>query len=203
MPRSQPPRFRTTEATRAKSAISIWVSTIRPALPDGKYYAIDGKSGSEEQPHHIASLYDSLTSKNLGSLPPYPFQSHTSVEFDSSGTVLSYYYENNGNVSHFFLDVPSRSVLRQLGDGALAGIGPQARRWIIDSGTMDGHLCVHFPPRTRPRSTARQFCSRLFARKTSVQLGRIAAGLGQPGGAVTVVDLVEVNRRLTEINMGW
>jgi hypothetical protein len=170
---------------------------------DGKYYVIDGQAGSKEQPVRIANLYEGLTGKKLGPLPQNPLTSYTRLNFDPTGTVLSYYYRTQDEQSYFFLEVPSRSVLRHIVDKSVHGLGPRARRWLtISSPTADqpGFLTLHEQDRVEPLMN--------LVLDSSVVIPQLSPdGLhlvwGNPSGVVTVVHVVEVNRRLSEIGLGW
>jgi hypothetical protein len=114
--------------------------------------------------------------------------------------VLNYLYAERFRT--YFLEIPSRAILRQL-DAYPVCLGPGANRWLMHSqDTAD-----------RPSAWA------IYERERAEPLVRflLDSGVGKPqfspdgsrvvwgnaSGAVTVVDLVEVNRRLSELGLGW
>jgi len=175
--------------------------------PDGKYYVIEGLGGSPGNVKRIANLHEGPTGKKLGALPTQraiQFDG-ASFNFDPTGTVLNFVYSEKGNQA-LLLELPSRAVMRQL-DRFPYCLGPHAERWLIESGgTADrpnalglfrrdrqepliefvfdlGHDVGNWPPQFSPDG--------------------LHLVWGNPDGAVTTVDLVEIQRRLSELGLGW
>lgn len=102
----------------------------------------------------------------------------------------------------YLLELPSRAVLRQLEEFPKC-LGPGARRWLTMSGlTADqpAYATLHEQGREEP-------IVRLVL-DSGAGIPRFSPnGLhllwGNPSGTVAVVDLVEVNHRLTGIGLGW
>jgi len=171
--------------------------------PDGRYYAIDGQGGSLEEPNRFAKLYEGPTGKQLGPLPQNPLQSYAWLAFDPTGTVLSYYYRSQDEHSLFFLGIPHRNVLRHVVGYMSIGLGPGGSRWLTTSGfTADqpGFMTLHEQDRREPLVS---FVLESPVGKSQFSPDGLHLVWGNPSGAVTVVDLVEVNRRLSEIGLGW
>jgi len=176
--------------------------------PDGKYYAIEGQRGSPGNVTRVANLYEGPTGKKLGTLPTQNTVSfpHASFSFDSTGTVLYYFYKQAEEHRSYLLEIPSRAVLRQFDDTPYC-LGPRANRWLMaSSATADQSFALTLFEQDRPKPLI----------KFVLDLGNTAGtgnpqfspdGLhlvwGNPSGSVTVVDLVEVQRRLAVIGLGW
>jgi hypothetical protein len=94
------------------------------------------------------------------------------------------------------------AVIQYLPDKTVREFGPGARRWLTRSGstadeptkvTLHEHECSETLVRFLPESD-----------KGPDSLSPYGLDLlwGKPGGAVRVVNLVEVNRRLTKLDLG-
>jgi eukaryotic-like serine/threonine-protein kinase len=174
--------------------------------PDGRYYAVEGKGGVNGKVTRVANLYEGPTGNKLGALPS---QTPTNWDgagfnFDPTGTVLGFISVAK-EARTFLLEMPSRAVRRQF-DGHPVFLGPRAKRWLMNStGASD-----------QPSALA------LFEEDQREPLIKLLVDLGNTqrtgrpqispdglhliwgtSGGVIVVDLVEVNRRLTELGLGW
>jgi WD40 repeat protein/serine/threonine protein kinase len=170
---------------------------------DGKYYVVDGLRGTRGNSVRLAHLYEGRTGKFLGSLPQNPVESYSRLKFDPTGTVLSYFYKSANEDGYFFLQLPSGSVLRHIVDKSVWGLGPRANRWLTAWGpTADqpSQVSLHEQNRNDP-------LVKFILESATGEVGLSRDGLhlvwGNPNGAVTVVDLGEVNRRLSELGLGW
>ena len=177
--------------------------------PDGKYYVIEGLAGTRGNVTRVANLYEGSTGKKLGPLPtqkPVRFDG-ASFSFDPTGGVLNYFYEPTAEGSRaYFLEMPSLAVLRQF-DQAPYCLGPRAKRWLLASPvTADQPGALSLFDQELPDPLIR-FLPDLGGAPWTGRPRFSPDGLhlvwGNPSGAVTVVDLVEVNRRLSEIGLGW
>jgi serine/threonine protein kinase/WD40 repeat protein len=176
--------------------------------PDGKYYAVEGLAGFPSNPRRVANLYEGFTGKKLGALPTQLSvkQSNVSIYFDPTGTVMRYLYKLEKDYGSYFLRLPTLAVLRQL-EGNPPGVGPQAKRWLTRSeATADepGGLNLHEDGRIDPLVRFVLDRGNPFMLVGQPVFSRDNQHLfwGGPNG-VTVVDLVEVNRRLSELGLGW
>lgn len=130
-----------------------------------------------------------------------------SFSFDPTGGVLNYFYEPTAEGSRaYFLEMPSLAVLRQF-DQAPYCLGPRAKRWLLASPvTADQPGALSLFDQELPDPLIR-FLPDLGGAPWTGRPRFSPDGLhlvwGNPSGAVTVVDLVEVNRRLSEIGLGW
>ncbi len=174
--------------------------------PDGKYYAIEGIGGSPGNAIRIANLYEGTNGKKLGPLPTQkPVRFDIGVfNFDPSGAVLNFTYDDGSQ--SYLLEMPSRAVLRQF-EQAPRCLGPLAKRWILSSSaTVDqaGTLALLDPERQEPLIRfLLDLAGTTWTGKPQFSPDGLHLVWGNPSGAVTVVDLVEVNRRLSEIGLGW
>jgi serine/threonine protein kinase/WD40 repeat protein len=176
--------------------------------PDGKYYVIEGLGGSPDKRTRIANLYEGLTGKKLGALP-----TQSSIDwggecfnFNPTGTVLNYYYDNVKGPRTYFLELPSRAVLRQL-DGFPGCLGPRAKRWLMSSGgNTDESRSLNLFEQDRHDPLVRfvlDLKGTSWAGNPRFSPDGLYLVWGNPSGSVTVVDLVEVNRRVSELGLGW
>jgi len=173
--------------------------------PDGKYYVIEGQGGSPGNAKRVANLYESHTGRNLGSLPTQRsinFESAT-FNFDPAGTALNFAYAAKGD-SSFLLGIPSRAVIRQFDSGP-GCLGPRATRWLIalnPSADQPSGLALFEQDREGP------LIRFVLDNPEGTGLSQFSPdGLhlvwGNTDGGVTVVDLVEIQRRLSELGLGW
>jgi WD40 repeat protein len=179
--------------------------------PDGKYYALEGRAGSPGKFTRVANLYEGLTGKKLGALPSQrPIKADGAFFFfDPTGTVLQYLYKTEKENETYFLRIPSLAVSRQL-DTDPVSLGPQGKRWLVRSSGSAEH--AHEPgtltlfEEGRPAPLVR-FVLDVGNDFMVVGKPRFSSDgqhiiWGSPTG-VTLVDLVEVNHRLSELGLGW
>jgi WD40 repeat protein len=171
--------------------------------PDGRYYVIEGLGGSKDKPQRIANLYEGPTGTKLGPLPtrnPISWD-NAFFNFDPTGTVLNYAYADHGG-QMLLLEMPSRAPLREIHEGPTC-LGPNAKRWLMgDRLTADQPSGLTLYEQNRDGPLVK------FVLDSEIGRPRFSPdGLhlvwGNPNGAVTVVDLVEVNRRLNGLGLGW
>ncbi len=210
LPGAGPARPLTPSGRSRRSGTATCMSFTSACSPDGKYYVVGEGPGrlARASVTRIANLYEGPTGRELGTLPaqtPINLQGGASFGFDTTGTVLNFAYLARERRT-FFLDMPSRAILRQF-DEFPQCLGPRAKRWLMNSrATADQPQALTLFEQDRPEPLV----------KFVLDLGN-AAGIGRPqfspdglhlvwgnpSGGVTVVDLVEVNRRLSELGLGW
>jgi len=176
--------------------------------PDGRYYVVEGLGGSAGKATRIANLYEGSTGKTLGALPTQrPMNEHAaSFDFDPTGAVFSFVYSSKNGWRTLLLEMPSRAVLSEM-EGFPDCLGPKAKRWLMtSSATADqpAELTLFEQGRQEP------LVNFALGHETIGGIGKARFspdGLhlvwGDPDGGVTVVNLVEVNRRLSELGLGW
>jgi WD40 repeat protein len=177
---------------------------------DGKYYVVEGLGGSRENRKRIANLYEGSTGKKLGALPTQNPSSWdgSKFSFDPTGTVLNFdsLKPDTGHGRSFLLEMPTRVVLRQFDDDPYC-LGPRARRWLMGSGaTADQPAALTL----FDQDCREPLIKFLLDLGSGVSTGKSQFSpdgshllWGNSSGGVTVVDLVEVNRRLSELGLGW
>jgi WD40 repeat protein/tRNA A-37 threonylcarbamoyl transferase component Bud32 len=175
--------------------------------PDGKYYAIEGLGDSSGKVRRIANLYEGPTGKKLGALPtqnPIDWDGAW-FNFDPTGTMLNYAYSDHA-YRRFLLEMPSRAVLRQFDPGPTC-LGPRAKRWLMSSGATDDHPAALILLEHGREEPLVKFVLDLGGAVGTGKPRFSSDGQhlvwGGPSGGVMVVDLVEVNRRLSELGLGW
>jgi hypothetical protein len=169
---------------------------------DGKYYVLEGLGGAPGNVTRIANLYDGLTGKKLGDLPtqnPGNYQ-YAWFDLDPTGTVLAYLYERGPKV--YFLDLPTRAIRRRLDDTVLC-IGPGARRWLMSTPATSVQPALVTLREQGHDESLLNLLSDSLTGKPKFSADGLHFVWCKSGGAVTVVDLVEVNRRLAELGLGW
>ena len=176
--------------------------------PDGRYYVVEGKGGSAGKVARVANLYEGPTGKRLGALPTQrPMnEDAASFDFDPTGTVLSFVYASKNGWRTLLLEIPSRAVLSEM-EGFPDCLGPKAKRWLMTSdATADQPAALTLFEQGRQEPPVKF----ALGHETTGGIGKAQFspdGLhlvwGDPDGGVTVVDLVEVNRRLSELGLGW
>jgi WD40 repeat protein len=176
--------------------------------PDGKYYVIEGLGGPAGKVTRIDNLYEGPTGKKLGALPtqtPVNFQ-EAQFGFDSTGTVLYYAYDLKKEDGSYLLEVPSRAVLRQLSHRPRS-LAPRAGRWLMDSAPgvdQPASLILFEQDRREPLvKFVLEFGLGVWVGKPQFSPDGLHLIWGNPGGSVTLIDLVEVNHRLSELGLGW
>jgi serine/threonine protein kinase/WD40 repeat protein len=178
--------------------------------PDGKYYVIEGLGGSPSKKDRISKLYEGATGKLLGLLPdqkPADYQ-QAYFQFDPLGKVLLYWYREDRADSRgrsLLLKVPSLTVASHFDPGPDC-VGPQGKRWMTKISPRSRHqvsIGLFEEDDREPRLA-------LFQEGDATMTGfprfsrdglRLMWGAGD--GTITVVDLVEVQRRLAEVGLGW
>jgi WD40 repeat protein len=172
--------------------------------PDGKYYVIEGLGGSPGKVKRIANMYEGPTGKRLGALPTENLINRDGAlhRFDPTGTLLC--FESLGKRDQYLLlEMPSRAVLRQL-DQFPSCLGPKANRWLISSGaTADQPAALTLLERDRKEPLIKFLLDLGGAGLPRFSSDGLHLIWGNPSGAVTVVDLVEVHRRLASVGLGW
>jgi len=172
--------------------------------PDGKYYVVEGLAGSRGNVRRVANLYEGPTGTRIGDLPTQNSVTldWASFGFDSTGSVLSYFYEKAETSKTYLLEMPSRAVIRQF-DQTPRCLSPRAKRWLMPStasADQPGFLTLYEQDHHDPLVN-------LMPDPTigNPQFSPDGSHLvwGNASGTVTVVDLVEVNSRLTGIGLGW
>jgi eukaryotic-like serine/threonine-protein kinase len=174
---------------------------------DGKYYVVDGLGGAPGKVARIATIYDGATGQTIGALPRenLPERNYAALAFDTTGTVLGFQSRKLGDPC-LLLELPTRAVLRQF-EVMPSSMGPRATRWLRASDA------------TSDQPTAFTLFQQDQAKPLIsfvVDLGDASVGndpkfspdglhlaWGNSNGTVTVVDLVEVQRRLAEFGLGW
>jgi WD40 repeat protein len=174
--------------------------------PDGRFYAIEGRGGSRDDSRRIANLYEGMTGKLLGPLPTqfatdFPY---AMLNFDPSGTVLNYLSSNEGRA--FFLELPSRAIVRQF-DTQPHCVGPRGTQWLRASGATADHPRLFSVFESDRANAVISFVLDVGGTMANGQPVFSADGRrllwGNANGMVTVVDLVEVQHRLAELDLGW
>jgi eukaryotic-like serine/threonine-protein kinase len=174
---------------------------------DGRYYVVDGIGGSPGNATRMAILYNGATGETIGKLPGQNLvkRGTAAVAFDTTGTVLGF-KSPNADDACLLLELPSRAVLRQL-EVIPSSLGPRAERWLQLSGaTADQPTVVTLFQQDKSNPLIN-----FVVDDENANIGSFSKfspdGLhlvwGNTNGTVTVVDLVEVQRRLAEFGLGW
>jgi len=174
--------------------------------PDGKYYVVEGLGGAKGKVTRIAILYEGPSGKKLGTLPTHSAPNRHSAwfNFDPTGTILNF-VSTSKEPRTFLLEMPSRAIQRQFDEHPVT-VGPRARRWLIDSSGADDQPSAAALFEEDRREPLIKFLLDLGNTQRTGRPQFSPDGLhliwGTSGGVI-VVDLVEVNRRLHGLDLGW
>ena len=179
----------------------VWYSAISP---EGRYLVVEGKGGPAAKPERICKLFESATGREIGSIPVGLRLSHDQAwfRFDPTGTVLAHMVD--GGATYQLLSIPT---LRYLGDVAYGAesLSPGGTRWfelLPGAGPQDQpSWCLH----DRGRDEPLLHIAVEKARGGNASFSRDGRYVvwGQDHGTITICDLVQVQRRLAEVGMGW
>jgi WD40 repeat protein len=184
--------------------------------PDGQYFLADGLRGpSVDKREHIVRLYDVPARKELRPIPvPLPVTrlSGSFFLFDPTGTVLV--QKVNDDWRLHLLAVPDLTFLGEIQLDANSGhaegikcLRPGGKQWLtahVRSGkTVPSTYTVHELGRDTPLLTIAADAMTISGNRSEFSRdGRIVTWCNLDG-TVSVCDLVEVQRRLAEIGLGW
>lgn len=168
---------------------------------------IDGVGGSPGKVTRTANIYNGASGEMIGKLPGQNLLKDTYAlyGFDTTGSLLSFHSRAKDD-SSLLLELPSRAILRQF-ESFPSCLGPHARRWLgTPNSTADqtGAFILFEQDQEKPLV---KFVLDVGAATFNFNPQFSPDGLhlvwGNPDGAVTVVDLVETQRRLSELGLGW
>jgi hypothetical protein len=192
------------DAARTLTVIEDFNAHIHDAVlsADGTFLAVEGLSTVEGKPVRSVRIYDAVS----GTLHwPIPSQQPTDNQgshlcFDPTGRVLLACLARNVPT---LLDVPARASLGQIAPTPEA-LGPGAGSWLTGvSASRDHPAGVAFYERGRetPLITFIEDSPGDSRARFSPDGRHVARG--HRDGSVSVADLVEVQRQLSAIDLGW
>lgn len=174
--------------------------------PDGSHFAIEGIGTATGRPVRFVRLYEGLTGKQVGALstisPPTNTWNH--LYFVPNGTRLKVALDHRPEANMSVFEVPSLRLFKLLPNSAAAA-NETAFRWVTQPWSTDdesGSLLVHEEGNPRP----------LLRIVPDAQSGVIRLRLSPDGnrltwgaqdGTVIDCDLVEVQKRLAGVGLGW
>jgi serine/threonine protein kinase/WD40 repeat protein len=168
------------------------------AAPDGSSFVVAGRDDATEKPAIIANAYDG-SGVLLGHLPPVELPEQTSIGYDPTGTVLCYASPSRT----WRMRMPSLRVHDGPDPrGPLIYPGPRFERWLSETADHSQLILVEHD-RREPLATIRsEYTPRYFDPWQFSSDGRYILGQMDTRQLV-VADLVEIQRRLAELRMGW
>jgi hypothetical protein len=175
--------------------------------PDGAYLVLEGWVGSIGRRSRSANLYSGQSGAKIAPLRPANGKPWTraAFSFDPGGTILSCEFHTD-EWQTSLLELPSRRLVRQL-DVCEYRLGPEAKRWVrAFEHFWDAAAAFTLFERERDGPLVSFVLdSDQVNGAFSAQFSRTGTHLvwGNSNGTVTVVDLVEVQRRLAAIGLGW
>jgi WD40 repeat protein len=165
---------------------------------DGSYFAVDGVGTDQGKPRRRFRVYHAATGKLLISLPTSRrLNAPGGIYFDPTGKVLMALLENN---EHVLFNLP-RMEYRGVASGSLGPLGPEARQSI----NVFGHASILALFNGTTESPIMQLVQDSEVKRDSLNFstdGRHAI-VGHQDGTVSVLDLPQINRQLTKLNLGW
>jgi hypothetical protein len=174
--------------------------------PSGKFLVLDGVTGPRGKTRHLLNGYEVATGRRIWSLDLQIKPDEQYLRMEPRGSILTFRQR----------PLPAESTLIEIATGKL--VRTAAETDVLGPGAASGFTGREPQPDARPGLTFWQWnqgSERILFRlelDSNIQSsathdeftrdGRFA-GIGNFDGSVLVVDLVEVNRRLTEVNLGW
>ncbi len=175
--------------------------------PDGKFLLLDGFTGPQGRPLHLVNNYEVATAKRVWSLEVEVPSNRQVLRVDTGGALVAY----RQSLEPFkinLLEIATGRLLRSATE--FDALGPDAALGLSGAGpTPESPDGFTFWRRNQGREGV------LFELEFDAILQRSGhvvneftrdgrfAGIGNADGSVLVVDLPEVNRRLTGIDLGW
>ncbi len=174
------------------------------ATPDGRIFVVEGIDKASGKLSRLVNAYEGATGKKLWSIPTSRSPDVSAeLSIDPSGSCVSFRAGKKGTPT--LVDATSGRFLRIL-DSLPQCLGPEAKFWVsrtegplrpaqgffgIEEGRDHSLFKVEFDT----------FQPCILSPKVSLD-GRYL-GWGNADGSVIVCDLKEVNRRLSEVKLGW
>jgi serine/threonine protein kinase/WD40 repeat protein len=178
--------------------------------PDGRYFVAEGLRGpSIETRERVVKLYEVVTGKMLAPIPTQLSLRYDGAwfRFDPTGTVLVHLVSDDFRIH--LLAIPDLTYLGEPQRDRredLRCLSPEGKRWLIlhfrQGKTIPATHTVHERGRDSPLVTIAADLTPVGTHAEFSRNGRIAAW-GEADGTVSVCNLVEVQRRLAEIGLGW
>jgi serine/threonine protein kinase/WD40 repeat protein len=184
-----------------------WYVSHSAVSPDGRYFVAEGLRGpSLEACERIVNLVDALTGKVRAPIPTQrsPRTAHAWFRFDPTGSVLVHVSRDGPPLR--LLAIPDLTYLGDLDGNGVPTPGPGGRQWLRyvqgQGAITPPAYAVHGKGHDAPLVTIAADLAPSGTHAEFSRDGRIVAW-GNVNGTVTVCDLVEVQRRLAEVRMGW
>jgi len=179
----------------------------RSALtPDGHFLMLDGYTGPRGRTKHLLNNYEIASGKRVWSLEVDVPPNRQVLIVDPQGALVTYRQTFEPCVVNL-LEIATGRLLRSATE--FGALGPGASVALTDAPPQpDGPPGYTFWRRDQGRDRVLfelefdAILQRSGAVNEFTRDGRFA-GIGNADGSVLVVDLVEVNRRLTGVGMGW
>jgi serine/threonine protein kinase/WD40 repeat protein len=171
--------------------------------PDASYYVVDGSGTVEGRPKRLVNVFQGPGGKLLDSVSSrLPANSGTcATVFDPTGKVISLVLDPDNRAT--VLEVPSLRTLTTIVEPGFQCLGPGATRWCARRTLSSGQPTMALVDERHPEQPYVQILLERqgqFSRFTPD--GQSVVWCNQDG-TVSVCDLTLVNRRLTELGMGW
>jgi serine/threonine protein kinase/WD40 repeat protein len=170
---------------------------------DGSWFVVDGTGIDRGEPVRRLHLYEGKSGRFLHALP-LRFEAATGAEFDPTGKIVAAQLNPGPRVFSLF-ELPAATLLGQI-DDYVHCLGPGARLWLnYHDASQDQPIEQVLYDRAGGRPILRVVRD-VSARGANCHRfspdGRYVI-TGNADGTVTVCDLVEVNRRLSKLRLGW
>jgi WD40 repeat protein len=168
--------------------------------PDGSFFAVDGVGTDGETPRRRFRVYKAPTGEFARDLPTrLRLDVGGWIIFDPSSKVLAASLHPGGPLELF--ELPSLTS-RGAADAYVDWVGPGAERSIGVASEGGIHLVLtDLIPRRRFLRIVEDVGLSQQSLRFSPDGRRVT--VGRSDGTVSVLDLVEINRRLSELHLGW
>jgi hypothetical protein len=177
--------------------------------PDGVYFVVEGLSGTAEERVRSIRVYKGTSGEPYWTIPSQqpPDDRGSFVGFDPSGRYLCVATLRNGPYTLF--DLSTRSVVgQQPPRWQPAALGPGAARWLEGQDDARGRSGAQFVglglfERGQSQPLVTFLGDGMESRDARFRPDGLSIAWGHFDGTVSVCDLVEINRRLWELDLGW
>ncbi len=170
--------------------------------PDGSTFVAEGQGGAAGGTvSRSLKAFDGATGRELWSVPVLSRGDGANFKIDPSGRVLWRADDDKGGklLPWPLMDVRTGAALGHIEPEPLI-LGPGASRWFSDATDFGGALSLM---EKEHDGSLLRIPAADYAGKSVFSPDGLHVALGHTDGTVTVLDLVEIQRRLAEFHMGW
>jgi eukaryotic-like serine/threonine-protein kinase len=179
-----------------------WAGLDVTATHDGKIFVVEGVKLSSGKRSRLVGAYEGTTGKKLWSVTTRRTQEYGELRIDPTGRYVS--FRADDGVSPTLVDAYSGRFISNL-DSRPQCLGPGAQFWMALEGRSGRDDALAFFERHSGLSLFKVEFDTFLPSPLSPKFTRDGRYLvwGNADGSLIVFDLNEVNRRLSEVTLGW